>query len=544
MPTSSRGFLQTVLCWGACLWVCLGLGVGWQTASADPWLRSAATGLALSDAHALPRKGSARGGGRAPSAPAKSSLERGIAALGDGDLAVATRLLTEAFRQSPRPEVLYHLGRVASAQGQTLIAYDLFRRYLADPSREPDEAAAQLAEKAIASPPPASGSIAIQSDPGALVLVDDRIVGTLPLPLPVLLSAGAHTVVLEFPGKRFEAPVQVQASRVSELRISRGSGAVLISVLPAILLASQQPQLSPETGRRLTDALEQAARVEQHTLLGLDTLLPQPAERDTCQQTLRCVLELARKNKLSWVLQQRITAVAPTPAAGAAQSPLWNVSLRLLHVDVVEPAAASELSCSSAKLDAALATVKEGLGKLLSAGLSRPRGTLRISANPASAKLRLGGGEPLPLPHESVQWAGSYDLVVTQPGFRPHRESLTLREETPAELRVELQPEVTALPPVTVPPAQPSERAPRPALRLALGGVMVGLGVGMAIVGGLGLLKNGQCSSEPEIDGGTCELRYKTSAQGSFALGSGVLLLGSGVLLMALPGPRRPATPR
>lgn len=517
MPTSPRGFLQIV--------VCLGLVVS------DPWLTITQRDSVCAPVEAQPRKGAARGGGKATPAPPKSSLERGLAALVENDYATATRLLTESFRQSPRPELLYHLGRVAVAQGQTLVAYDLFRRYLADPSREPDEAATQLAEKAIAGPPPQGGSIAVQSDPGGLVFVDDRIVGTLPLPLPVLLSPGPHTVILEFPGRKFEAPVAVQAARVSELRISRGSGAVLISVLPAILLASTQPPLPPEVGRRLNDALEQSARVEQHTLLGMDMLLAPPAEREACLQSAACPLELARKNKLSWVLQQHIVA------AGEPQNPSWKVSLRLVHVEVSEPAAVAELTCPSTKLDVAVSLLKEAMGKLLGTGLNRPRGTLRVSATPAGAKLRLGSGEALPLPYAGSLWAGSYDVSVVLPGFTPHRQSVTISDEKPGEVSVELTAEVIGNELVSAPVRGPRVRGPRPALRLALGGTMVGLGLGMAVVGGLGLAKNGQCASEPAVEGGNCELLYRTGLPGGFSLGSGILLLGSGVLLMALPGP-------
>lgn len=517
MPTSPRGFLQ--------IFVCLGLVVS------DPWLLITQRDSVGAPVEAQPHKGATRGGGKATPAQMKGSLERGLAALVENDYVTASRLFTESFRQSPRPELLYHLGRVAVAQGQTLVAYDLFRRYLADPSREPDEAATQLAEKAIANSPPQSGSIAVQSDPGGLVFVDDRIVGTLPLPLPVLLSPGPHTVVIEFPGRKFEAPVAVQAARVSELRISRGSGAVLLSVLPAILVASTQPSLPPEATRRLNDALEQSARVEQHTLLGMDMLLTSPTEREACLQSEACPLDLARKNKLSWVLQQRIVP------AGDAQKPSWKVSLRLVHVELSEPAAVAELTCPASKLDVAVSLVKEAMGKLLGAGLNRPRGTLQVSATPGQAKLRLGSGEALPLPYTGSLWAGSYDLRIVMPGFTTYRRSVTISDEKPAEVRVDLAAEVIGNAKVSAPVRGPKVRGPRPALRVALGGTLVGLGLGMAVVGGLGLAKNGQCTSEPEVEGGNCPFLYKTSPYGGFALGSGILLLGSGVLLMALPGP-------
>ncbi|HNN95846.1 MAG TPA: PEGA domain-containing protein [Pseudomonadota bacterium] len=524
MPTFSRRFLQIV--------ACLSLVMG------NPGWHPGGRGSSPASAVAQPRKGGNRAASKGGQPPAKGSFERGLAALTEKDLPTATRLLTEAFRQSPRPEVLYHLGRVASAEGQALLAYDLFRRYLADPSREPDDAAVQIAEKAIENPPPQSGSLAIQSDPGALVLVDERVVGTLPLPLPVLLSPGAHSVVLEFAGKRFDVPVTIQATRVSELRVSRGSGAVLLSVLPAVLHISQQPSLAADLSRRLTDAMEQAARVEQHTLLGIETLLSQPAERVACLRDPSCPLELARKNKLSWVLQQRIV---PT---GDANNPAWQVSLRLRHVEVSEPAAESELTLPSGKIESALAALKDGVGKVLSSGLNRPRGTLQAVATPTQATLRIGSGQPLPLPFTGSLWAGSYELSVVLPGFRPHRETVTLREDQTSEVRAELQPEVIGNSLVTPPAPLGRERGPRPVWRLAVGGTLLGIGVGLAVAGGVGLAKDGQCTSEPEIAGGNCELLYRTALPGGVALGGGLGLVGAGVVLLALPGPWRTVSRR
>ena len=124
-------------------------------------------------------------------------LERGVAALAAHDLPTAGRLLTDVYRQSLRSEVLYHLARLAAAEARPLAAYDLMRRYLADPSREPDEAATRAAEEVVSQPPPPSGSVLLSSDPGALVLLDNRVVATLPLLLPLLVEPGPHTVKLE-----------------------------------------------------------------------------------------------------------------------------------------------------------------------------------------------------------------------------------------------------------------------------------------------------------------------------------------------------------
>ena len=112
------------------------------------------------------------------------------------------------------------------------------------------------------------------SEAGALVFLDSRPVGTLPLLLPLLVTPGTHTVRLEFSGKTMEAPVQAELGRLTEVRLSRTSGAVLVSVLPSILWVKSASGLLPDAALKLAEPVEQAAHDEQYTLLGADPLLP------------------------------------------------------------------------------------------------------------------------------------------------------------------------------------------------------------------------------------------------------------------------------
>ena len=204
-----------------------------------------------------PRPGGAHAGdGRSSGGSDRGLLDKGAAALAADDLPAAARLLSDAYRQFPRAAVLHALARLATAQGRTLEAYDLYRRYLADPSREADEAATRAAEALLNQPAPESGSLTVLSDPGAIVLLDGRVVATLPLLLPLLVAPGPHTVKLEFPTKSLEAPVQVELGRQTEVRMSRSSGAVLLSVLPAILWSRSGAGVPAGTGRQLADAVE------------------------------------------------------------------------------------------------------------------------------------------------------------------------------------------------------------------------------------------------------------------------------------------------
>lgn len=454
-----------------------------------------------------------------------SALERGNAALQANDLPTANRLLTEAYRSSPRTEVLFYLGKLAVAEGRVIDAHDLYRRYLADPARDSDEAATKTAETFIAQPPPPGGTVSVQSDPGAFVVVDSRVVGTLPLPFPLYLSPGEHTVALEFSNKRLEAPVQVSVGRLTEVRLSRSSGAVVVSVIPAILHYAELVDVPAADARVLSDTTEQAARGEQYTLLGAQLAVGQAAELKECLKQESCQRQLAVKNKSNFVLQQSIKQ------QGDPKQPTWQLELRLLRVDVEMPAALGKVSCTNCTLEAVAGRLKELTGKVLGEGLLRPRGTLQVTSEPASATLRIGDGAPIQTPYSATLWAGSYDLRVSLPGYKADERSIEVTDGKGVELKIALIKEGPVGPLDEAP--RPKVRPPTPKWRLALGGVMIGLGVGMAGVGVGGLVKNGECEIPP-AEGDTCRFLYRTNLVGGFALGSGIVLVGGGALLLGV----------
>jgi hypothetical protein len=492
------------------------------------WLVSVPSVLAQA-----PKKASG-GHGRAKSDPSKALVDQALAALESKDFPTATALLTSAYRSAPRPELLYQLGRVAMAAGRTLEAHDLLRRYLADPAREPDETATKLAEDLVAAGPPDSGSLSIQSDPGALVWVDDRVVGSLPLPLPVLLSPGSHNVLVEFSGKKLEAPVQIRLSRLTEVRMSRASGAVLISVLPAILLWSEQAGVPVDSGRALSDAVEQAARSEQYTMLSIARLLRKESERSACVLKDDCLRELGKTTQAEWLLKLRLVVT------GEPKRLNWQIGLQLLRLDIVEPAAETELTCSSCDAEQVSAKLKEAAAKLLGEGLLRPFGSISVLSEPIGAKVQLGVRSAQATPFRLTLWKGRYGLQVRHPNYREQQQDVEIDSGSPAELVLRLEPlrGESALPGPGQ-PLPPLVRPPRPKWRLALGGTMIGLGGALLAVGGTGIALDGQCVSPVTVEGAACSTLNNTRPVGSFSLLSGLALMISGTVLIALPERRR-----
>ncbi len=480
-----------------------------------------------------PRPGGAHAGdGRSSGGSDRGLLDKGAAALAADDLPAAARLLSDAYRQFPRAAVLHALARLATAQGRTLEAYDLYRRYLADPSREADEAATRAAEALLNQPAPESGSLTVLSDPGAIVLLDGRVVATLPLLLPLLVAPGPHTVKLEFPTKSLEAPVQVELGRQTEVRMSRSSGAVLLSVLPAILWSRSGAGVPAGTGRQLADAVEQAARDEQYTLVRVEPLQAKGEKDPRCLTSEPCLRELALQHKLDLVLQEQVQA------QGTAPSLSYQINLRLLQRGYVEPAATAAVACPGCSGEQVAARLKDAAAKLLAEGLARPRGTLRVRVTPEAAALQLGDRPLPPAPAIEPLWAGTYTVTARHPGYQSESRTVEIADGKPSELTLELSPApqpVVAAGPLTA--ARPRGRAPRPRWRLAVGGTAIGVGLGLGIAGAFGVAADGQCITPPEAADGACPLLYDTTPVGGAAVGLGVALLGAGIVLIALPGP-------
>lgn len=242
-------------------------------------------------------------------------------ALAQGNYAAARQALDAAFRRAPVPELLLLLARLAVAEGRSLDAYDLMRRYLADPARPSDETADREAQLVLAQTPPPSSEVRVLGDAGAVVEVDDRTVGVLPLTSPLLLSVGPHTMALSYPEKKLDSPILVQQGRVTEVRSNRVSGAMLLSQLPTILVILDAPGLAEGPRREFWALAEEAAADEQVTVLRPEVALTAAPELKGCLAQVKCWRQLAALNKTDLVLGVHLPSPPPPPLAPASPAP-------------------------------------------------------------------------------------------------------------------------------------------------------------------------------------------------------------------------------
>jgi serine/threonine protein kinase len=107
-------------------------------------------------------------------------------------------------------------------------------------------ALARVAPPPVPTPPAASGSFSVESDPPADVLLDGAVVGRTPLELP-LVAGSSHQIILHAESYRDHVwPVQVEGGVRRQL-------VVTLAPLPAaeLLVPSDDPEFAPLIGRTL-----------------------------------------------------------------------------------------------------------------------------------------------------------------------------------------------------------------------------------------------------------------------------------------------------
>lgn len=485
---------------------------------------------------------------RAAGESAERLVRSSDAALQAGDPAAAERILSGWLRSQGAQAALFHLGRVALAQGRAVAAQDFMRRFLAASPDSPP-AQRQEAERALGPPLP-SGEVAVLGEPGGWVRLDGRLVGQLPLPLPLLVAPGAHEVELEVPAASELAPrkaplkaaLTVKAERYTEVRFERATAAVMISELPTMLLFLQARGRASEAAARLQQAVVERLRSERLTAL------PTPLPAATgCAEGPLCQLAVLAERGVSEALLVEVEALGGAPGDGPPAGPApatadFRIKVSLLDAQVGEVAHKCEQRCAGCTVEALAAQVAGASSEAALQGRSRRRGELVVTTDPPGAILELSGRIVGPTPYRGVRFTGSYAAMLRHPGYQELTQPVVIEEGRPAELRLKLEPVMVmgaAAVDQLVQPVRLVEHAARPPWRLGLGAGLTLGGVVTAGFGAAALATDGGCYAPPVPPAQQCELRYSTLPLGAGLLGAGAAVTLLGVVLMAVPGPRR-----
>lgn len=429
-------------------------------------------------------------------------------ALARKDHAAAYQALLDTYRERHSSLVLYFLGELAAAQGRSLDAQDLMRRYLAEAAEDgsPRSAAAQriVADgeaKGAARPP--SANVSVLGPGGALVFADERLVGALPLSRPLLLGAGDHKLGLEYKQKSIADRVRVIDGRGAEVRFDLSSELVVVSQAPALLLLPAGVGRPAAAEQAVREGLKQAA--QQHAWLLIQS--PAPAE-PAADCPLSCQRDAAAQVEVEHVLIAR----------AAAED---EVELALIDVVVGEPIDKRLVRCPHCLPPQLQQAASAALTAQLNLMSARGRGALSITTTPPGASLVLNGHPWAVSPvAKRPQLGGDYELAAQLPGYKTARRQFTVTPGQTAQLDVLLlagQDEPTA-------PRPARTRPLRIAGALGIGGAVLLVSIGAALVA-----IDGTCSP---LGASSCTALHDTRAGGGVMLGAGLALgIASGVML-------------
>jgi hypothetical protein len=140
-----------------------------------------------------------------PKAAAREHFQKGVAAFDERRFAEAADEFETAYRLSPAFVVLYNIGQVHVILGRSVEAVDAFDKYLKQGASAVSADRKREVQAEIEKQSARIGTIAMRTFPaGAEVRVDGALVGQAPLPKPVRITAGRHTVSATLDG---HAPV-------------------------------------------------------------------------------------------------------------------------------------------------------------------------------------------------------------------------------------------------------------------------------------------------------------------------------------------------
>ncbi len=495
---------------------------------------------------ALPARARSAKGAAADTAQAKQEV---ITALSVGNPGHALEIIDRAFRADPDPAFLYQLGLVAQAQGRSVAALDLYRRYQEIVGAAVNQQTTSAIEHFAAGMADPVTVLNITANPGMLLCVDDQIVGMLPLRTPLLLASGTHRFRVEGKNERYESgPLTIPEGREAELRLTPGGKQTLVALLslsPISLLLLQSKSLPAATAQAVYKALVDAVRKSHLAPLPqarLDAVVHKQSadclEQPDCQYA---VAEEAQARSILRVAVKETDAKEATPL-----EPVGGCTATISYLDinagqVTSTAEAKSPVCSGMTLSDVLAAVLE---RLLADANARPRGMVSVTSVPIGARVRVDGLLRGQTPYLKASFGGVHQIVVEKTGFHAFQAKAEVAVGQVATVRAELAaipqepPEPAPAPlqidEVQAPPAKVIGREARPRWRLALGGVALGGGLLVAGFGISALTLDGQCT-QPPAEGGFCRGTYSTGAVGGGLLGTGLALTVGGVVLLALP---------
>lgn len=365
--------------------------------------------------------------------------------------------------------------------------------------------------------------VAVNGPQGALLYMDSKAVGRLPLPANLLVSAGPHRFRLELGKQKAESDTLTfpeNENGQTELNLTL-SGRELIAALRITdrLLLVLQPDSLPAAHREsITTAVAKAAKQEHSVLLGRDkqtALLRQQPSLIRCIENKDCHEPLFQDGQVSYVVSLHSDNDAPEAATSCVlRAALFDVRTR----DVSARAEATCAPCDPATLAAQSHSLTV---KLLQATATRPRGSASVTSSPKGAKVLVDDRWLGMTPFQQEVFAGSRILEIQRDRYLSQKQTLQVEPNQTSTVQVQLQ-------------RDPAAVLARPLWRIVTGSTLIGGGILMAGFGAAALSVNGECQDGfNNID--TCSPYYSTSSIGGGLVGGGAALAIAGTIMLAIP---------
>ncbi len=468
-------------------------------------------------------------------ATAQRLVQEGSRALAANNLPLALQKLELAYAKAQLPEVLYLLGKTAQLEHRELAAVDLYRRYLSATEGTTDLQRKAEIEQFIASvhEPPTELEV-VSPDVGAVLRVDGRIVGVLPLGTPLLVSAGSHRFLVERSRQSFETnALQIAAGQRVQLQLALDSRYAVLSVATGVILLLQPQNASQVVQQQLRSALQASIQQvhgfliqSEQTELALTKV--NPAGALPCPQSLECQEKLARSVDAAHVITLTLKPSLASPK---------QVGLQIFDAATGVIAESAQDDCESCTPDTLRERIERLAQRVLQSAWNRGRGSLQITTDPAGASVTIGGRTLGETPFSRETFEGNLDLEITLDGFVPYKRKHEITRGNQTVLRVALQRPVVPQPVVEAKPPVPEVpvRRSRPVWRVVSGLALVGAGVILSGFGISALSANGSCVNEPATPGDVCPTVRSTKVPAGALMGIGGASLIAGVIVAAWP---------
>jgi hypothetical protein len=375
-------------------------------------------------------------------------FSRGVEAMLAQRFDEALTTFEDLYRQSPRPTLLYYLGKVAHGQQRLAAAFDLYRRFLRGAGDEIDADTKLEVQQFLASTPAPECEVGVSGEPGALLIVDGRIAGALPLEQGLALSPGTHRLLLTHGRRKVETQVNLLPRRRAEVRFTLVPSLALLTLTPAVLLLSElEPRaLEPAMAVPLHNALKDTLAAQNAVLISPETqaeLLQRNPELVSCLNQPSCQEKLALLASAQFVLKLNVRSIAgspapTTPAGRPGNETGFAFSAKLLDVDVGQVSVQASQTCPDCTLRRAIGQITEITQELFRQASSRPRGTLDIDSDPAGATVQIDGRTLGTTPYHRDTFVGQHEVQISKPGYGLHTSSVQVTEGDTAKLNATL----------------------------------------------------------------------------------------------------------